>query len=261
MHRLYKEIAEQLKPYKDKVFFKPLKKHELELLENRIGQQFPDYYRHFLLSFGMQQDFIDELIKHEADLIASYCYLPDCYKKSFLPIADNGGEETWLLKITDNNDQQVYEWQNWMEGEIVPLGFTFHELIEKNLQALKLNYCNKFLNTSKQWCVQFVVAAPHEDALLSSINAVKAREWTETSTCQNSVRYYETEMELVGRTVKLTRHEHDAWTSPIYYFDVKEAPNKIGKCSVIKKIDTQLKEKFSNYKLIDHGIVPVTEVM
>ena len=77
MYQLYKEIVKQLEPYKDKVFFQPLKKNELALLENNIGQHFPEYYRQFLLSFGMQQDFVYELIKQEQDFVAAYSYLPE----------------------------------------------------------------------------------------------------------------------------------------------------------------------------------------
>jgi len=257
MYQLYKEIVKQLEPYKDKVFFQPLKKNELALLENNIGQHFPEYYRQFLLSFGMQQDFVYELIKQEQDFVAAYSYLPECYKKTFVPIADNGGEEIWLIKTADNKDRQLYQWQAFVEDEIVPLGLTFNELIQKNIEELRDNHINKASNASKKWCVQFSITTNNETMILEAIDAVKTNDWAVKEAYLGGVHCYEMEIVLAASLIKLYKHEFDGWDSSAYYFDFNEPTNSIGKNSFIKKLDKQLKEKFNQYRLIDYGILPI----
>ena len=132
MNTTYNEILLKLRPYKDKVFCFPMTEREVTQLEKQMGQQFPVYYRQFLLVFGIRQDFVFELFQRHQDFVSEYQYLPKPLKKKFVPIGgSDAGGDTWLVKASEPDEQRIYELWHEGGGELTLLDFTFNDLIEK----------------------------------------------------------------------------------------------------------------------------------
>ena len=132
----YDEIKQQIEPLRNKVFYFALTEEEILNIEIKISNKFPKYFRDFLKIFGVRQDFVFELLKKEDDFVQKTEYLPKSLRDSFVVIGDNGGEDFWLLNSKNENDTKVYEWQYWLEGEIVEKGFEFKSLLQSSINKL-----------------------------------------------------------------------------------------------------------------------------
>lgn len=259
MDNLYIDIKQQLEPFKDKVFYYGLTETEVTDIEKKIGKTFPIYFREFLKTFGVRQDFVFGLLRREIDFIEQTNYLPDEIKKSFILIGDNGGEDFWLLNTENQNDTNLYEWQHWLDGEVVELGYNFESLLKESISKLSDIEIRSEPNDKKSWCVQFAIPTDDEQKIYATIPLTPIQDWELKEVSPAEVHCFETKTKLADKIVKLTRQEYKSWDSPIYYFNLKEPANEFSPQSLIKEIDTNLKKAFPKYKLIDYGILALTD--
>lgn len=259
MDTTYTDIQLKLEPYKDKAFYFPLSLNEVTNLQKQIGQNFPDYYRQFLLTFGIRQDFVFELFKREEDFADQYKWLPKKLRRDFVPIGgSSAGGDTWLIK-SNSEEQKIYELWHEGNGELTELDFSFKELIEKNISELGELFERKPFNKDKNWCVQFSIQTTKETELLKTINAQQTKGWTDVEVSSAGVRSFETEIELASKKIRLSRQEFKGWQKPIYYFNWKEPAYQIGAGSFIRTLNEKLIKAFKGYKLIDYGILALAD--
>jgi hypothetical protein len=259
MDNLYIDIKRQLEPFKDKVFYYGLTETEVTDFEQKIGKTFPSYFREFLHVFGVRQDFVFGLLPREIDFIERTNYLPDEIKKSFILIGDNGGEDFWLLNTNNQNDTDLYEWQHWLDGKVVKLGHNFETLIKESISKLSDKEIKSETNDKKNWCVQFTIPTDNEQKIYGTIPLTPIQDWELKEVTPAQVHCFETNAKLVDKIIKLTKQEYAGWESPIYYFNLKEPAKEYGKESLIKEIDSKLKTAFPKYRLIDYGILALTD--
>lgn len=259
MDNLYIDIKRQLEPFKDKVFYYGLTETEVINIEQKIGKTFPIYFREFLKAFGVRQDFVFGLLMREIDFIERTNYLPEEIKKSFILIGDNGGEDFWLLNTVNQSDTNLYEWQHWLYGEVVKLGYDFETLLKENISKLSDTEANSVTNDKKSWCVQFSIPTDSEEKIYSTIPLILIQDWELKEISSAQVHCYETKAKLADKVVEFKRQEYVGWSLPRYYFNLKEPVNEFGKQSLIKDLDNKLQKAFPKYKLIDYGILPLTD--
>jgi len=259
MDNFYIDIKQQLETFKDKVFYYGLTETEVKDIEQKIGKSFPIYFREFLKVFGVRQDFVFGLLSREIDFIERNSYLPTEIKKSFILIGDNGGEDFWLLNLENQNDTNLYEWQHWLDGEVVKLGHNFETLIKESISKLSNKEIRSETNDKKSWCVQFAIPTDNEQNIYKTIPLTQIGDWELKEVSPAQVHCFETMAKLEDKIIKLTRQEYEGWDKPTYYFNLKEPVNQYGKQSLIKEIDSKLKMAFPKYKLIDYGILPFTK--
>jgi len=255
----YTEIKRQLAPFKDTVFYHGLPETEVMDIEQKISKQFPIYFREFLKTFGVRQDFVFGLLTREIDFIEHTHYLPKEIRKSFILIGDNGGVDFWLLNTDNQSDTNLYEWQHWLDGKVVKLGYNFETLLKESILKLSDPGIKRETNDKKNWCVQFAIPTNNEQKIYSTIPLTPIQPWELKEVSPAKVYCYETKATLAGKVVKLTRQEYTGWNSPIYYFDLKEPATEFGKQSLIKDIDDNLKKVFPKYTLGDYGILALAD--
>jgi hypothetical protein len=258
MQPSYTNILKKIDPYKDKAFWFPMGESEIKDLEKRIGQNFPSYFKQFLLTFGIRQDFVFDLFRREQDYIDEYSFLPKRFRKHFVPIGKSAaGGDTWLIKV-HSEEQKIYEYWHEDYGELSTLEYSFMQLIDRDIAELAELYNNKPLNKDKSWCVQFSIPTKMETLLLNTIEAEQTKNWTEAEISSAGVFSYETEIKLTSKKIKLSRQEYKGWKEPNYYFNWKEPAYQIGANSYIRTLDKKLTKVFKGYKLIDYGILALT---
>lgn len=255
MDPFYKDLLEQLTPYRDLVYYYGLTEHEIATIEREISQKFPGYFREFLKTFGVRQDLVFGLYAKEKDFAAQKEYLPKNLRRTYILIGDNGGEDYWLLNAIDETDTNVYEWQHWAGGKVVPLGFDFGALLKKGVAALSDPSVPHISNAGKSWCVQFSIPTGDEQRIYAAIPLTLTGDWELKEVTPAEVYCYEARAMLVEMPITLKRDEYAGWSSPTYYFDLQEPVSHFGQPSLIKELDGRLKTAFPQYKLIDYGIL------
>ncbi|MFT3705238.1 MAG: hypothetical protein QM802_22920 [Agriterribacter sp.] len=252
------DILLKLEPY-NKAFYFPSTAHEIGLIEKQISQKFPDYFKQFLLTFGIRQDFVFELFKRERDIIDNHSYLPHSLQKHFIPIGgSSAGGDTWFIK-SGSGLQHIYESVHETQSELSRLDFSFSELVDKNIIDLRDHYESSPFNKDKNWCVQFSIKTTKPDQLLKTIDAVQTTEWSNSEVSSAGVYCVYTEIALADKILKLSRQEYKGWKSPIYYFNWKEPAYRIGAGSFIRALDSKLTKTFKRYTLIDYGIMALSD--
>ena len=259
MNANYTDILRQIEPYKDKVFYYGLTEDEVVIIEKNIGKRFPNYFREFLKVFGVRQDFVSGLLNKEGDFVEQTAFLPEDIKNSFVIIGDNGGEDFWLLNTENENDTNVYQWQHWLDGKVANIGYNFETLINESISKLSDTKIKRETNDNKFWNVQFAIPTNDEKLIYSTIQIETIQDWELEEISPAKVHCYLKKVKLDSTEIILTKQEYYGWDSPIYYFNLKEPVSNFGKYSLIKDIDNKLKQTFSDYSLVDYGILSLTE--
>lgn len=259
MLAFFQEIQQQLIPYQDKVYYHGVPEAEIADLEQQLARPLPGYFREFLGIFGFHQDIVFGLYYRTGDLIERAKYLPEEIQERYILIGDNGGEDFWLLRADDHNDTEVYEWQYWPGGEIVPLGFTFQELIQRSADQLAKRADTLVANEDKRWAVQFSIKTNDEDAIYSAIPLQRITDWELDSVSPAGVYSYDAEGVLAGIGLSLTKQAYAGWEAPIYYFELRQALDHAENPSLIRLLDGKLKPVFPGYSLVDYGILSFPE--
>lgn len=259
MKTTYKDILQQIEPYKDRVCFHGLTEVEILNIEKNIENRFPNYFREFLKIFGVRQDLFFGLLSKEDDFLQQTEYLPNEIKKSFVVIGDSGGEGFWLLNSQNDNDTDIYEWKHWLDGKVENIGYNFEALLKQSISKLLDEKIEREINKNKFWNVQFAIPTKDENLIYSTIPFEPIQEWELEEISPANVLCYLTKVKLGNDEIKLTKQEYNGWNSPIYYFNLKEPVSNFGKHSLIKDIDNKLKQTFPEYSLIDYGILCLGE--
>ena len=255
----YESLLTDLAPYADKVAYTPLSSQEIDHLEDLAGHRFPSFYRDYLRSFGLLQDFVFGLLQRADDFETTRAYLAEADKARYIAIGDNGGEDCWLLRADATElDNQLYECQHWNEQQIVPLGFSFADLLQTSLRQLRESYANRLFNHQISWRAQTSIHTTEEQKLLVALQATLQMPWEQTEISQANVTTFRAVIHSPFGTYALSRLEYPGWKIPIYSFNLQDnfAQVQAGN-SVIKRIDRILRNVFGEaYALVDYGLLP-----
>jgi hypothetical protein len=136
MNQFYKNIIQQIEPFKDRVFYFGLPEAEVLEIELQLDLRFPVYFREFLKTFGVKQDLVFGLITSVTDFAERTKYLPETIRRSYVLIGENGGEDFWLLNMKNQADTTLYAWQHGLDGERVKPVCKFETLLNENISQL-----------------------------------------------------------------------------------------------------------------------------
>lgn len=255
----YESLLTALSPYADKVAYVPLSSAEIDHLEDVAGHRFPSFYRDYLRLFGLLQDFVFGLLQTPADFKTTCAYLTKADKAHYIAIGDNGGEDCWLLRTDATElDNRLYECQHWNEQEIVPLEFSFADLLHTSCQQLRESYTNRLFNHQKSWHAEVSIYTSEEQKLLIALQATLQIPWEQTGISPANVTSFRSTISSPLGTYPLSRLEYPDWETPIYSFHLQDNFVQLqAGDSTIKKIDRILQNVFGkSYILVDYGLLP-----
>lgn len=250
----YQDIKERVKAVGDKVFYIPMTEAEVANLEQEVGIAFPAYYRDFLLTFGMQQDFVQGLFTDVSDFLEQNSYLQEAVP-NYLMIGDNGGEDYWILRTEKVNSQRIF---NWVDDEIEKTDFTFEELVTHALEQLEEEDVLLLDNSEKSWCVQFAITTKDEEALYQALPLKLTSKWTLSEQSEAGVDEYIAQAVLNGEAIEMSRLTYGSGSTPTYFIDYKESLDSVKKQGQIKQWTTVLEAKFPEFNLVDYGVLPTS---
>lgn len=236
----------------DVVFYIPLTEDEVVELEKVIGFGFPDYYREFLLHFGFQQDFVPGLFTSKEDFIEQNDYLKESIS-GYLAIGDNEGEDFWVLRTEKVRSQRVF---NWIDDTVEKTEFNFEDMIDYALEQLEDLDIEFIRNIDKSWCVQFAITTVDEASLYTTLPLVADGEWKSLGKNEAGVDESILDIKLDNREMSLRRLNYDVSSAPTYFIDYKESLDSVMRKGLIKQWTAILKDKYSEFDLIDYGILP-----
>ncbi|MGY3087230.1 hypothetical protein ACVWYF_000256 [Hymenobacter sp. UYAg731] len=255
----YQSLLTELLPYADKVAFLPLTDGEIDKLEGLAEHRFPAFYREYLRTFGLMQDFVFGLLERPSDFKDTRAYLPKADQLQYIVIGNNSGEDCWLLRIdADGVENQLYECQHWNENRIVPLDFSFAELLHASFQEVRDGYADRLFNHQKSWRAQISVKTTEEQKILIALQATLHAPWELKDTSPANATEFRSEISLPDGIHPFSRLEYAGWETPIYFFNLQDAFTQLqAGNSIIKKTDRSLRNVFgSSYALIDYGLLP-----
>lgn len=171
----YKLFLKEILPFEDYLFYKPLTQDEVAELEASISNVLPQYYKKFLLHFGIYQDLIYGLFANKEEWIEQNGYLYEA-EQNYVMIGDNGGEDFWLLRTDDIQDRKVY---NWVDDEIEETGFTFDDFLARCLNNLKDDSFIQLHNNEKVLRAHLSVSTNQESELIDSLGIELIENWVE----------------------------------------------------------------------------------
>ena len=163
------------------------------------------------------------------------------------------------MKFEDESDKTIYEYDFYCDFEIKSLEKTFDELLIEGLKDIKNRHEELAPNSLKDWCVQFSVETgsgkflEKELGKYIEVKLIKEPEYVETSPAD--VKCYEGEIEIEGKTLRLSKQTYKGWNSPSLYFNWQESVDEMKNNSTIKKIDKALSNCVFKHVLIDYGIM------
>lgn len=248
----YQEIMDRLKAVGDKVFYIPMTASAIADLEQQVGIAFPEYYRDFLLHFGLHQDFIPGLFTNAEDFIEQNKYLQESVP-DYLMIGDNGGEDYWILRTVKVKSQRIF---NWIDDEIEKTDFTFEDLIAYALAQLEQEDVVLLDNSEKSWCVQFAITTANEEALYKALPLKLTSTWTLMEQSEAGVDEYVAQAVLNNNPIEISRLTYGSGSAPMYFIDYKESLDSVKKQGLIRQWKSVLEKEFPEFNLVDYGILP-----
>ena len=106
------------------------------------------------------------------------------------------------------------------------------------------------------WPVQFSIKAASFDSTLQALNSISTcvllEEFGNHDISPAKVHSWETQMTLLGDTIRVSRLEHETWALPIFFFNWRESFEDVKKDSKIERIETALVKGNIKYTLIDY---------
>ena len=106
------------------------------------------------------------------------------------------------------------------------------------------------------WPVQFSIKAASFDSTLQALNSISTcilvEEFGNHEISPAKVHSWETQMTLLGDTIRVSRLEHETWALPIFFFNWRESFEDVKKDSKIEKIESALVKGNIKYTLIDY---------
>lgn len=250
----YQVIKERLRSLEDHVFYIPLTEQEVTNLEEKVGIEFPAYYRGFLLTFGFQQDLVPGLFVSAEDFVEQNEALKESLN-NYLLIGDNDGEDHWVLRTEKVKSMRIF---NWTEGEVEKTDINFDDLVWDAIEDFEEAQDEDALltNAEKSWCVQFAITTDQEQDLFKALPIEVDGKWQSMGKSEAGVDEYSLAIKLNGKAMLLSRLNFNETTAPTYFIDFKEDLDSVKKKGLIKQWSTTLKDKFSEFDLVDYGILP-----
>jgi len=188
---MYTQLEKQLEEYHNIVFYKGLSEEAITTIEKDINKRFPFYFREFLKTFGVMQDFVFGLMTSK-DRFYSQNDLPKEIQQSYILIGDNGGEDYWLLNTEDESDTNIYDWESWNTGEIKKLSFDFTTLLKDSISKLSDSSTYRIANEDKYWSVQFSISTNDANDIFLAILIKMVGDWISIDV--SSAEVYSSEM-------------------------------------------------------------------
>lgn len=248
--KLLDEILMDLVPYMDKVFLCPLSEKEILQIEEIYAYNLPEYYKYFLERVGLRQDFVWGLNSK----ISQFNDISEFISSNeYFRFGHNGGEDYWLLNLTDENDRTVYEYDYYCNGEILSTEKTFNDILINAFDDIKKNYHDLRLNEDKVWTVEFGVntnSAKFFSKELGNYVNVKLLKEPKVNLSTDEEDYESGLIEIEGNVVELKK-----WTSSRLSFNWEEPVLKMRNKSAIQRIETALKKCVFNHSLVQYGIM------
>jgi hypothetical protein len=252
----YTLLLEKLRPYADSVAYIALTEAEIDELEKLAGHRFPDFYREYLNTFGLLQDFVFGLLQRPNDFKTQREYLPKEFWPEYIVVGDNGGEDCWLFRADATASyNQLYECQHWDNNQIVPLGFSFTDLLFNSLPEPDAVHLP---NDQKAWCTQAMITTQDEEKLLAVLKAKTLSSWLYQDTSDAGVSKFYLDVQFPFGNHRLSKLTYRGWEAPLFSFSMRDAyPELQAGVSIIRETSQILRAAFgSAYKLADYGLLP-----
>lgn len=253
---LIDEILMDLVPYMDKVFLCPMTEEEVLNLENIYHRRFPDYYRYFLKRIGFRQDLVWEAFQIKKDFTDISEFISS---DAYFQFGNNGGEDYWLLKFSEEYNRQIFEYDYYCDGEIKSMGMTFDALLKKSLAEVKKNYKNKVLNSDKRWCVEFSVNTSSVEFFQQELGKyldIEILENPKALTTEDRKRKYKNGLiEIEGVEVVLKKASFS--TGQSLYFSWVEPVEEMKSVALTDKLDAALEKCIFKHEKCQYGILSI----
>jgi hypothetical protein len=252
-------LLKEVRPYADTIAYIPLTQAEIDAVERLTGHTLPAFYREYLGTFGLLQDFVVGLLEKPYEFETYREYLPKHLWSDYIVIGHNGGEDCWLLPAKATaSDNQLYECQHWNGYEIVPLGFSFTELLFRSIPSAA-SQSHSVPNDQKAWKVQVAVHSKDYQKLLTTLQGKLLTDWVRTGTSSAGVTTFSAEIYLPFGNRTLSRLEYKEWSTPLLFFDMEDPFAQLQRgISTIRPVDQALQAAFGDaHKLVDYGIMPI----
>jgi hypothetical protein len=253
------EFVEKLKEFGSKVLITPLTEIEVANIELVLDRKFPEYYRQFLLQIGLKQDAICGLLDRIEDVNDLAEFLPDGQSTTFFHFAhSHNGEGYWLLRIDDPTDKNIYEY-DYPDSCIRRTDKTFDQLLDESLQQLTQNKDLLRNNSEKCWIVEFSIAVDNVDVIIGSLkkefDCHLSEDIGQIQVSSGGTIISLGKIRLQGADIQIKKKDHHKWETPKFCFNWNEPVADMQMNSLIKRIESRLKNDSLEVELLDYGIL------
>lgn len=255
----YQLFLKEVAPYDGYLFYKPLTQDEVAELEASISNVLPQYYKEFLLHFGIYQDLIYGLFANKEEWIEQNGYLYEA-EQNYVMIGDNGGEDFWLLRTDDTQDRKVY---NWVDDEIEETGFTFDDFLARCLNNLKDDSFIQLNNNEKVLRAHLSVSTDQESELIDRLGIELIENWVEDVPNFEDMRDYLRDQKITIYTINAKLNDslisikkecNQMTNRTVYTFDYTETLSVLRANSKMALYKSIVEEQFSHSSFNLFGI-------
>ncbi|MDR0193970.1 MAG: SMI1/KNR4 family protein [Myroides sp.] len=255
----YQLFLKEILPFEDYLFYKPLTQEEVTELESSISNVLPQYYREFLLHFGIYQDLVDGLFTDKEEWIEQNGYLYEA-EQNYVMIGDNGGEDFWLLRTDDVQDRKVY---NLVDDEIEETGFTFDDFLARCLNDLKDDSFIQLNNKQKVLRAHLSVSTDQEIELIDNLGIELIENWEqEVPNFEDMSDYlkdqkitiYTINAKLNDSLISIRKECNQMTNTTVYTFDYTETLSVLRTNSKMALYKSIVEQKFSHSSFNFFGI-------
>jgi hypothetical protein len=210
-----------LESYSELIFTKPLSLNEIIEIEENLGHELNIFYKEYLLSFGLIQDFIQEFsisrcISNESHKIPSSEYIVISSQEGFSYLMNS-------KNLTDDNIYKVSENEEGIVSSIEPF-CTLFEKMEIEIQNLEVDIKSRKPNNEKKLAIEYQFEDNTFRFLVNKVDGIYLKsEWNAKTKEPIFFIPEEASIKIFGYDTTIYRH-HD---KSLYWIAIEECLTEI----------------------------------